>query len=154
VEHGERVELRHPVGLIGLGNPERVQHVLEEAVAPAPRHAEAARAERRSLADGEIRMIEHRDGHGVDGVPDGDALPLDEVKGHRGVEGVHDDEAGAVGEGRERDAEAAPGPRHGQSVEHPVRLGDAQALPAYQPWGTAFRWLITAPLGNDVVPDV
>ena len=73
-------------------------------------------------------MIEHRDGHGVDGVPDGDALPLDEVKGHPGVEGVHDDQAGTVGEGRERDAETAPGPRHGQGVEHAVRLGDAKGF--------------------------
>ena len=26
--------------------------------------------------------------------------------------------------------------------------------PTCQPWGTAFRWVITAPLGNEVVPDV
>ncbi len=28
------------------------------------------------------------------------------------------------------------------------------ASPAYQPWGTAFLWLIRAPFGKDVVPEV
>src|SRR6266478_52015 len=42
VEHAERVQLRHAVGLIGLRHSERVDDVVEEAIAPAARHAEAA----------------------------------------------------------------------------------------------------------------
>ena len=46
-------------------------------------------------------------------------------------------------------------PAAGRAQEHAVLGGQPQLLAAvFQPWGTQLRWLIIAPLGNDVVPEV
>ena len=75
-------------------------------------------------------MLEHRHRHRVHPVPHRDPLVLHQAQGHRGLERLHQDERGPVGEGGERDAHAAPGAGQRQGVEHPIGVGHAQDLAA------------------------
>ena len=94
-------------------------------------HAEAAGAERRAVAAREVRVVEHRDRHRVDRVPDRDALALHEGSATAGVE------ASPSGRGRRRGSSVDSGmqsppqvPDSGQRVEDAVRRRDAQDLAA------------------------
>src|SRR5262245_16303051 len=98
---------------LGWGDTQRVQDVVEQAVAPAAREPEAARAQGAPLAAGEVGMVEDADNHGVDSIPYCHTLALDEMQRHRRLEGLHQDEARAVGDRRKPHAEPAPGARHG-----------------------------------------